>query len=131
MYEELDKEDQEKISKLTEYLIKGENFIEYRNIWAKNFRKEYGYSRITNVFGDMHSVYFLNCGNMNSDYYGPEIFNHDICCNYCFNGNKVKVSLYSQTPGIDCGAIARNFGGGGHPGAAGFSIPKEQIRMFE
>lgn len=30
------------------------------------------------------------------------------------------VSLYSTKPEIDCGAIAKNYGGGGHPGAAGF-----------
>jgi uncharacterized protein len=31
-----------------------------------------------------------------------------------------KVSLYSDKPAIDCGAIAKHFGGGGHKGAAGF-----------
>jgi nanoRNase/pAp phosphatase (c-di-AMP/oligoRNAs hydrolase) len=30
------------------------------------------------------------------------------------------VSLYSTKPEIDCGEIARTFGGGGHKGAAGF-----------
>lgn len=31
-----------------------------------------------------------------------------------------KVSIYSTKPEIDCGAIAKSFGGGGHKGAAGF-----------
>jgi nanoRNase/pAp phosphatase (c-di-AMP/oligoRNAs hydrolase) len=30
------------------------------------------------------------------------------------------VSLYSTKPEIDCGEIAKSFGGGGHKGAAGF-----------
>ncbi len=30
------------------------------------------------------------------------------------------VSLYSTKPDVDCGAIAKSFGGGGHKGAAGF-----------
>lgn len=30
------------------------------------------------------------------------------------------VSLYSDKPEVDCGAIAKSFGGGGHKGAAGF-----------
>jgi len=30
------------------------------------------------------------------------------------------VSLYSTKPDVDCGAIAKSFGGGGHLGAAGF-----------
>ena len=34
--------------------------------------------------------------------------------------NKWKVSLYSTKPEIDCGAIAKTYGGGGHVGAAGF-----------
>jgi len=34
---------------------------------------------------------------------------------------KWTVSLYSTKPDIDCGKIARVFGGGGHVGAAGFS----------
>ena len=34
--------------------------------------------------------------------------------------HKWTVSLYSDKPEIDCGAIARKFGGGGHKGAAGF-----------
>jgi len=33
---------------------------------------------------------------------------------------KWTVSLYSTKPDIDCGKIAKVFGGGGHPGAAGF-----------
>lgn len=34
--------------------------------------------------------------------------------------NKWTVSLYSDKPEVDCGQIARVFGGGGHKGAAGF-----------
>jgi nanoRNase/pAp phosphatase (c-di-AMP/oligoRNAs hydrolase) len=30
------------------------------------------------------------------------------------------VSLYSTRDDIDCGAIAKTYGGGGHKGAAGF-----------
>lgn len=40
---------------------------------------------------------------------------------WCYNGNSmIKVSLYSET--IDVSAIASQFGGGGHRGAAGFSV---------
>jgi len=35
-----------------------------------------------------------------------------------------KVSLYSTKPEIDCGAVAKTFGGGGHKGAAGFVCDK-------
>ena len=43
-----------------------------------------------------------------------------------------KVSLRSRAGGLDCSAIARERGGGGHPGAAGFSSDEtlEQITAF-
>jgi phosphoesterase RecJ-like protein len=43
-----------------------------------------------------------------------------------------KVSLRSRAGGLDCSAIARERGGGGHPGAAGFSTDKsvEKIVAF-
>jgi phosphoesterase RecJ-like protein len=37
------------------------------------------------------------------------------------NGPARKVSLRSRAGGLDCSAIARERGGGGHPGAAGYS----------
>ena len=43
-----------------------------------------------------------------------------------------KVSLRSRAGGLDCSAIARERGGGGHPGAAGFSTDEtvEEIVAF-
>lgn len=111
-------------------IYKGESYLEYRDMWARKFRASYGYSKFI-TFGDRtYSVYLMNSGNMNSDFYGPEIFNYDICMNYCYSGKDVKFSLYSQTPGVDCGAIARLFGGGGHPGAAGFSTSLPEAINF-
>ena len=37
-----------------------------------------------------------------------------------YNGKRWPVGLYCDRPGFDCGAIAKLYGGGGHPGAAGF-----------
>jgi oligoribonuclease NrnB/cAMP/cGMP phosphodiesterase (DHH superfamily) len=37
-----------------------------------------------------------------------------------WTGTQYAVSLYTHKPEIDCGAIAKEYGGGGHPGAAGF-----------
>lgn len=51
--------------------------------------------------------------------YDPE--KHDVMVPFAKMANgKWKVSLYSTKPEIDCGAIAKTFGGGGHHGAAGF-----------
>lgn len=56
-------------------------------------------------------------------FFDPE--KHDVMCAYCQLANgKWKVSLYSTKPEIDCGAICKTFGGGGHVGAAGFICDK-------
>ena len=48
------------------------------------------------------------------------------------SGPARKVSLRSRAGGLDCSAIARERGGGGHPGAAGFSTDEtvEEIVAF-
>lgn len=56
-------------------------------------------------------------------FYDPE--KHDCMAAYMqLATGKWKVSLYSTKPEIDCGAICKAFGGGGHPGAAGFICDK-------
>ena len=46
---------------------------------------------------------------------------YDLMITFCRRtDHKWNVSLYSTKPDIDCGAIAKSFGGGGHKGAAGF-----------
>ena len=52
---------------------------------------------------------------------------HKIRIMWRFVGDKFVVSLYENGhDDIDCGALAKKFGGGGHKGAAGFSV--EDIR---
>ena len=48
------------------------------------------------------------------------------------SGPARKVSLRSRAGGVDCSAIARERGGGGHPGAAGYSTDEtvEEIVAF-
>lgn len=50
--------------------------------------------------------------------YDPE--RHDGMMSFAWNGEVFTFGLYSTKPEIDCGAIAKRNGGGGHPGAAGF-----------
>ena len=46
---------------------------------------------------------------------------HDMMCVYGkLKDGRWRVSLYSTKPEVDCGAIAKSLGGGGHRGAAGF-----------
>ena len=50
---------------------------------------------------------------------------HDAMCVYGqLKDGRWRVSLYSTKPEVDCGAIAKSLGGGGHKGAAGFICEK-------
>lgn len=56
-------------------------------------------------------------------FYDPE--KHDVMCAYAqMKNGKWKVSLYTTKDTIDCGVIAKTFGGGGHKKAAGFTCDK-------
>lgn len=48
------------------------------------------------------------------------MFNYVVIVNFLHG----TVSLRSQEGGVDVSEIARRYGGGGHPGAAGFSLPE-------
>lgn len=62
-------------------------------------------------------------GFTNSLSFGDKINEYDICESIRFYDQKTgryTVSLYTSNPDIDVSRIAEIFGGGGHPGAAGF-----------
>jgi len=79
--------------------------------------------------GERMTVRALACNTVvfNSQFFegffDPE--KHDVMCAYMqMADGRWKVSLYSTKPDIDCGAICKAFGGGGHKGAAGFVCEK-------
>lgn len=49
---------------------------------------------------------------------------------YLKKDGRWKVSLYSEKPDVDCGAIAKQYGGGGHRGAAGFRVDSYESLPF-
>ncbi len=66
----------------------------------------------------------VNVGNISSRFF-ESMYNpakHDIMIAYsCIRGQLWGVTLYSDKPDVDCAALAKKHGGGGHKGAAGFS----------
>lgn len=85
-----------------------ENYSEY----IKNNAYE------TNFEGYTMAVVNRNC---NSLIFGDLYKRYKIVSTFVYDGEKWKYSLYSGDPSVDCEAIARKYGGGGHKGAAGFS----------
>jgi oligoribonuclease NrnB/cAMP/cGMP phosphodiesterase (DHH superfamily) len=60
----------------------------------------------------------------NSKVFGKDIKKYAAVILFNFNGTKWYYSIYSDNHygAFDCSSIAETFGGGGHPGAAGFTL---------
>lgn len=71
-----------------------------------------------------YRVIAINGGGFNSNAFQSvyDESKHDIMMPFVYNGNFWVVSLYT-TKEIDCAAIAKSMGGGGHKKAAGFQVP--------
>jgi oligoribonuclease NrnB/cAMP/cGMP phosphodiesterase (DHH superfamily) len=106
---------------LDELLETGKTYIEYRTQWAKEFMDKYGFDSNIHYKDTVISLFVANLGNANSKYFGDKIDAYDAVCSYCFDGTRWNYSIYSNKENIDVSEIAKEFGGGGHKGAAGFS----------
>lgn|SRR5574344_271719 len=68
---------------------------------------------------DGHKVLVVN-KSTNSWIFGNKIHEYPLVCVWASDGKVFHYSIYSDDK-VDCSKIAEKFGGGGHPGAAGFS----------
>lgn len=66
----------------------------------------------------------LNGGGFNSDVFKSvyDESKHDIMMPFQFDGKQWTISLYTTKDEVDCSAIAKSKGGGGHKKAAGFQV---------
>lgn len=67
-----------------------------------------------------YSAIVCNTNTFTSELFGDKGNEYDLMIVYCWNGNNYTVSMYSEY--IDVSKIAVKHGGGGHKGAAGFSV---------
>lgn len=74
---------------------------------------------ITPVTKQEYTMAVMNV-NDNSISFGDAINKYEICCAWHYQDGEYKYSIYSINPNINCKEIAEEYGGGGHPGAAGF-----------
>ena len=122
------------ISDLQNYIKIGRYYEAYRNQWAKSFRDKYMFKKEIDgsIFGIDRkiTVASMNIGCANSTFFGDLIDSVDVCMTQCFNGKKWTVSLYSNKPDIDCAKAAMTFGGGGHKGAAGYTVETIFPQLF-
>lgn len=113
----------ENLERLTDKFIElGRVVYQYKKITGRKLNEEYSYER--EMFG-------LRVLCLNTDEVGslcltiPKTFDpakHDMMLTYAYNGKVWSYGFYTDDkahPEVDCSEIAKRFGGGGHPGAAG------------
>lgn len=98
---------------------KGKVILAYDNQTSARYMHSHSYEM---QFEGLRAL-IVNVGNVSSRFfesmYDPA--KHDIMIAYsCIRGQFWGVTLYSDKPGVDCSALAKKHGGGGHKGAAGF-----------
>ena len=105
----------------------GKMYEQYKNIWSKQFRDKYMFIE-NDVPGKQFGtdrdlkVAILNIGCANSTFFGEYINECDVCMTFCYNGKQFVISVYSNKDDVDCSLFAKNYGGGGHKGAAGCTV---------
>ena len=68
-----------------------------------------------------YSCFCLNTNHFSSLAFGDRVNDYDIVMPFNYNGRKWRYSMYTVKTEVDCSRIAKQFAGGGHPQAAGFT----------
>ena len=108
--------------KVYECIEKGKIMMKYAFSDFERYRDKYCYE---SKIGDIPCV-VINRQGTGSMIFGDLQSKYDYLITYVFNGDKYIYSIYSENkdPKIDCSLIAKQYGGGGHKGAAGFTSDK-------
>lgn len=97
-------------------MSKGEDLITYRDNWAKEYCESKGFE--TEFCG--YKCFAMNLGLCGSpEFKSVDDGTYEIFIGFCFDGEKWSYSLRSEN--VNVAEIAMMYGGGGHPGAAGFA----------
>jgi oligoribonuclease NrnB/cAMP/cGMP phosphodiesterase (DHH superfamily) len=89
------------------------------------YQRDYYKSLARNSFEfewEGHSVIACNCAFTGSKVFESIYKGQDIMATLVWNGQAWIVSLYSDKEEVDVAKIAQKYGGGGHKGAAGFTV---------
>ena len=96
--------------------------VEANQTYTKTFDIELiepaGNNNITKCFKCVNKERF-NPINFGIDYHND---NYDGFACFSYDGNTWGFSIYNDNGEVDCAAIAKTFGGGGHKGASGFRV---------
>jgi len=108
----------------------GKLLIEYEETQNEKFCNRYAFETELNGLKAICANKGLANSKLFNSVYDPE--KHDLMITFVrlrLPANKWTVSLYSTKENIDCGKIAKSFGGGGHKGAAGFQCEELPFKI--
>jgi oligoribonuclease NrnB/cAMP/cGMP phosphodiesterase (DHH superfamily) len=115
---------------IKEIVERGKLINEYKKSFNKN---ELVDKCFTINFHDYKTLCLNSCSVSSFELISSGLYDenkHDIILIYYFNGNVYSYGIYSQKKDIDVSYIAKIYGGGGHPGASGFTT-KEMIKELK
>jgi len=99
-----------------EVINNGRTCIKYRDQFCADYMKQFGFE--TELEGV--EAYACNFYRYGSPGFGTNFQQYPMCIAFAYDGRRFTVSLYSEREDVDCAAIAKKYGGGGHRGASGF-----------
>lgn len=102
--------------KVREVISIGGNILKYQDSWAERYCKNYSFE--TSFEG--YKALAMNLAMISSEYFKSIENCYDLYIGFAYDGENWNYSLRSEK--IDCSKIAMKYGGGGHKGAAGFSL---------
>lgn len=101
----------------TRLIEAGRAMIRYRDGYCRGLCESIGFET------EFHGMrcFALNAARMGSAMFGDRLSQYQACLSFYFDGKRFTVSVYSERDEVDCAAICKEHGGGGHKGAAGFT----------
>lgn len=106
---------------LSAVLGTGRTIIDYETSQNEKFCRAYSFETELNGFTGVCANRCFTNSKIFDSVYDPE--KHHMMITFCRlkpPAGRWTVSMYSTRDDVDCGAVAKTFGGGGHKGAAGF-----------
>lgn len=104
---------------INDVINKGKILLEYRENWSKEYCKHKGFE----VEFEGYKCFAINLAMVTSDNFNSvDQDKYDIFIGFSYDGKLWSYSLRSTK--VNVSEIAMKYGGGGHPGAAGFNTDK-------
>jgi oligoribonuclease NrnB/cAMP/cGMP phosphodiesterase (DHH superfamily) len=107
---------------VNDLIFQGRAIVSYVTVTDTVYAARCAFNALLVLNGKLRSVIVLNKYRTSSQAFNSvyDPARHDLMMCYAWTGNAWEFSLYTTKPEVNVGEIAKSFGGGGHPGAAGF-----------